>query len=160
MEPPVNLRCTHLGPPQGARRHRTALRGGHARAYHDPRHVSEESALASSLATALPEGWSTEDRYRVVIVCWHARPARMKRKADRGTGPIPYRGKPDADNIAKLALDAATRAGVWRDDTQVSQLVVVRWWLPLGSDGVEQGLPRLEISVGQAMEWRNGGHNE
>lgn len=37
-----------------------------------------------------------------------------------------HRGKPDVDNIAKLALDAIVAAGVLGDDTQVYHLVVER----------------------------------
>jgi Holliday junction resolvase RusA-like endonuclease len=40
----------------------------------------------------------------------------------------PYVGKPDADNVAKLVLDAIVRAGMLDDDTQVSDLHVSRRW--------------------------------
>ena len=32
--------------------------------------------------------------------------------------------KPDADNLAKLVLDALTKAGAWDDDAQVTTLIV------------------------------------
>ena len=38
-------------------------------------------------------------------------------------------GKPDADNLAKLILDQATRTErVWRDDSQVVEMHVVKGW--------------------------------
>lgn len=143
----MRLSATHFGPPQGARRHRMTVRGGHARAYTDARQVSEEASLAEVLRAAVPVGWSTEGTYSVHIVAWFGRPGRLKRKADRGSGMVPHAAKPDADNLAKLVLDAATRAAVWRDDALVYRLQVERWYLPLSSDGVEVGLPRIEVEI-------------
>lgn len=141
------LRATHLGPPQGARRHRMTVRGGHARAYQDPRQAAEEMDLAARLRAELPEGWSTDGGYVVHVVAWFGRPARLKRTKDRGTGELRHLGKPDADNIAKLVLDAATRAGVWRDDALVHTLLVQRMYLALGEEGLEVGLPRIEVMI-------------
>ena len=36
--------------------------------------------------------------------------------------------KPDLDNIAKLILDAMTKAGYWVDDAQVSRLQLEKFW--------------------------------
>jgi len=36
--------------------------------------------------------------------------------------------KPDADNVAKAALDALTTLGAWHDDSQVCQLVIEKFW--------------------------------
>lgn len=150
------LEATHYGRPRGAMRHRTGTRGGRAMAYHDPRHTSEEAAIAALLRGAMPAGWSVDGPWRLALVSWVARPARLKRKADRGTGPIWHPGKPDADNIAKIVMDAATKAAVWRDDSYCCQLSVERWYLGLGSDGLEIGLPRVEIRIETAHPWRHG----
>ena len=39
--------------------------------------------------------------------------------------PVP---KPDVDNYAKSILDAATKAGVWEDDSQVASLSIEKRW--------------------------------
>ena len=40
--------------------------------------------------------------------------------------------RPDADNMAKVLLDSMTRAGFWRDDAQVADLEIVKYWGPVG----------------------------
>jgi Holliday junction resolvase RusA-like endonuclease len=47
-------------------------------------------------------------------------------KADRHGKPHTFR--PDADNLAKLALDAVMKAGLFKDDSQVSMMVVRKTW--------------------------------
>lgn len=123
------------------------VRGGHARAYKDDRQAAEEHDLAGRLRAELPVGWSTDGAYVVHIVAWFGRPARLKRAKDRNTGELRHLGKPDVDNVAKLVLDAATRAGVWRDDALVHTLLVQRMYLALDGEGVEIGLPRIEVLI-------------
>lgn len=40
--------------------------------------------------------------------------------------------KPDVDNLAKLILDAMTKAGYWLDDNQVCDLRVTKYNSPIG----------------------------
>lgn len=69
-----------------------------------------------------------DEPVRVDVVLVEARPERLRRRADPD-GRIPMaKGRVDVDNAAKLVLDAATRAGVWRDDTLVCVLHVERWY--------------------------------
>lgn len=135
------------GPPQAARRHRVAVRGGHARAYHDAAHTHAEAGIADALRSELPEGWSTDGPIQVIIHAYFGRPARLKRRKDAGDQRRAYTGKPDGDNIAKLVMDAATKAGIWRDDGQVAALSVRKWYLDLNHDGGEVGLPRIEVTI-------------
>lgn len=51
-------------------------------------------------------------------------------KADRYGKPHTFR--PDADNLAKLALDAVMDAGLLKDDAAVSTLVVTKTWAAKG----------------------------
>jgi len=51
-------------------------------------------------------------------------------KADRHGRPHTFR--PDADNLAKLALDAVMSAGLLKDDAAVSTLVVTKTWAGKG----------------------------
>ena len=51
-------------------------------------------------------------------------------KADRHG--LPHTFRPDADNLAKLALDAVMDAGLLKDDAAVSTLVVTKTWADKG----------------------------
>ncbi|MCP4833087.1 MAG: RusA family crossover junction endodeoxyribonuclease [Gammaproteobacteria bacterium] len=44
--------------------------------------------------------------------------------------------KPDLDNIVKAVLDALTNHGIWKDDSQVVQLLVLKRW----ADGCDNGV--------------------
>lgn len=138
-----------LGTPQGARRHRTALRGNRAVAYHDAAHAASEQAIAQ-LAHIRWGCQPLDEPLTLRIVTHHQRPQALS-KARRwwGDGARPFVGKPDADNIAKLVMDALTKAGVWVDDTRVARLVVERWYLPVGVDGSQVGVERTEVEVGR-----------
>ena len=52
---------------------------------------------------------------------------RMPTKAKDRWGK-PHTFRPDADNLAKLALDAMMRAGLLKDDSSVSSLVIKKTW--------------------------------
>lgn len=45
--------------------------------------------------------------------------------------------KPDVDNYAKAVLDAMTKAGVWKDDSQVAFLAIKKQWGDVGSLSIE-----------------------
>lgn len=45
---------------------------------------------------------------------------------------LPHLHRPDADNLAKLALDQVVRAGLLKDDSSVSSLVVTKTWAAKG----------------------------
>jgi len=50
-------------------------------------------------------------------------------KGLKPSAPQAHVGKPDADNLAKLILDQATRTErIWRDDSQVVEMHVVKGW--------------------------------
>lgn len=142
------MRVIVYGPPQGARRHRSTRSG---RQYHGADHRDAETAIVDAirdeirrmrlLGPHVPPGTAA----RVEIRTEHRRPARLRRKRDRGVCTW-YTGKPDADNIAKLVMDACTLAGVWHDDTCVSELTVCRRYVFLGADGIE-GRERTEITI-------------
>ena len=40
----------------------------------------------------------------------------------------PHTHKPDGDNLSKLVLDAMEKAGVFKNDSQVAQAPVEKWW--------------------------------
>lgn len=52
----------------------------------------------------------------------------------KDSAPERYTKKPDADNLAKAVLDAITQlGGFWKDDAQVTRLVVTKNYSTLGS---------------------------
>jgi crossover junction endodeoxyribonuclease RusA len=53
---------------------------------------------------------------------------------------FPDRRRCDVSNRVKAAEDACTKAGVWKDDSQVRRLVVERM-------GVDKGCPRAELVI-------------
>jgi Holliday junction resolvase RusA-like endonuclease len=58
---------------------------------------------------------------------------------------LPFVGKPDIDNIAKIVLDSLTKGGVMTDDTRVASLVCSKVYTALRHDspGVEVAVWRL-----------------
>lgn len=142
---PALVRFVVPGSPKGAARHRTAMRGNRAVAFHAKDHVVAERDVTLSARAAAGSALLHDGPVTLHIVAWFARPQRLQRKKDRGTGSLPYVGKPDADNVAKLVMDGMTKAGVWRDDTQVATLVVERRYVGLHADGTPAGEARVEV---------------
>lgn len=134
------------GPVVGAQRVRATRTGTHLRMYSAPAHVAAEGRIV----VATREVWSgapLDEPCFLFIHIWSARPQRLMRKRDRSGLPVPATGKPDLDNVAKLVMDALTRAGVWVDDTRVCRLEVERWYSPLDLDGNLVQAPRMIVQV-------------
>jgi Holliday junction resolvase RusA-like endonuclease len=89
-------------------------------------------------------GWKgappLEGPLKVVVRAVKARPKNMRRKADPD-GLMWRTRKPDADNVAKSLLDAATKAGIWHDDAQVVHLEVFSLYAE------KDGSPRVEVEI-------------
>lgn len=147
QRPRADLEFTVPGAPQGARRVRAFVRGKHAAVHPDDRHIQAEAYIRVAAVQAWQGRPALDCAVELVVTCWWSRPARLRRKRDRGDGPLPYTGKPDADNVAKLVMDAMTKAGVWRDDTRVSDLVVRRRYLGLDADGNDVGVERVDVKL-------------
>lgn len=131
------------GPPKGSERARSK---GRMR-FHSEAHNLALGALVQAAIRADDFEGMRATPVRVVIETWHRRPKKKANtRAMRGAPEVPFKGKPDADNIAKLVMDACTRAGVWTDDTVVAQLEVRRWWVAVDEDG-EQGPEKTTVSV-------------
>lgn len=115
---------------RGASRPRATRRGAHAAVYMPPEHRDAEADLVALLASAASEqGWTRVERPGIVALTIRLYVDRPKREMGVGWPDDPYLvgGKPDADNVAKLVMDAGTKAGLWQDDTQVAALLVDRW---------------------------------
>jgi len=66
------------------------------------------------------------------------------------TEVVPRTTKPDVDNLAKLILDAMTKAGYWHDDNQVCDLRITKYDGPIGG---------LAVTVMEANS-RNAGKSD
>ena len=88
----------------------------------------------ATLQAGMPPDWTPiAGPVRVQVTFVFARP-----KAHFGTGrnaavvkpgaPYHHHQKPDADKLLRAVLDAATTAGVWRDDSQVSSAHATKAW--------------------------------
>lgn len=158
------LVVTVIGAIKGAKRSRAVLRGCPLKHRHEGnalptqcnavigQYMPDDHEEAEARLTVAARGsWVGMAPLDVAVVVevetWHDRPARLRRTKDRCSGVVPYVGKPDADNVAKLVLDAFSKAGVWSDDTRVSTLTVRRRYVPLDAAGLPIGVERTIVRV-------------
>lgn len=85
---------------------------------------------------------------QVTLAATYARPKshyRTGRNADVLRDDAPYwkTSAPDADKIARAALDAITASELWRDDAQVVALTVSKNYTDLGTPGLRIVLQEL-----------------
>ena len=83
---------------------------------------------------------------RVEIVATFARPKSRMSKAG-AHGPVHHTVKPDADNLAKLVLDAMQSVGVITDDKIVCELQVVKLWAGYDWGGRASGEAFVQVSI-------------
>lgn len=95
---------------------------------------AEAAAAVADVMSVFPDGtFPIEGPATVGLIITVARPKTTK---------LPH-PKPDVDNYAKPVLDAMTKAGVFRDDSQVAMLAVLKKWGDEPSIGIEitEGVP-------------------
>ena len=118
----MNLTITIPGIARGKGRPRF----GNGRAYTDAATVNAEAwvkACAEPHRPAVPMEGPLAVRLDVAVgvpASWSA-----KKRGAALDGALRPTGKPDADNVAKLALDPLNGL-LWRDDSQVVELTVVK----------------------------------
>ena len=88
-----------------------------------------------------------DEAVTVQVDCYFCRPQRLRRVRHRGDGPLPYVGTPDSDNAAGLPLDGLVRAGVLRDDSRVSDLIVHRRWIGLDDAGRDEAPEHTRVRL-------------
>jgi len=109
--------------PIGKGRPRAAARGGHAVLYTPSRTAAWEDAACVSIMRQA-HGEVMRGPVAVSIVAVFSR-TKAQLQTDRagnvkaGAGRLWHVKKPDADNVAKITLDALVRAGVLEDDCSV-----------------------------------------
>lgn len=72
-----------------------------------------------------------EGPVRLTIDVFFERPERLNRKRDP-EGPVRHTAKPDRDNLDKAILDALKEAGLFKDDAQVCDGPVRKWYAAKG----------------------------
>lgn len=76
-----------------------------------------KGAIAAAAAAHRPAS-PLEGPIRLDVDFFFPRPARLMRAKD-ADGLIPHTAKPDRDNLDKAVCDCLTQLGFWRDDAQV-----------------------------------------
>lgn len=135
-QPPKSWSFFAGGQPKGQPRPRAFAFQGRARMY-DP--GTAEHWKAAVAAAAKDSGCRTGMTCPVCveIVFQFMRPkSHFGRNGMKDSAPECHAQKPDLDNLAKAVLDALTAIGVWRDDSQVIELLARKVWV---SDPLEQG---------------------
>ena len=148
------LDCTIPGQPIGKGRPLFARRGAGVVTRTPDRTAAWEHLAAEYLRAAWRQAPIARDVPVVVeVVALFDRPQRLRGTKRRPADPerLPHVGKPDADNVSKIALDALVLAGVLEDDACVSDAhtrkrytgagelpgvrVTVRRWMPDAATG-------------------------
>jgi len=131
------LRFSVPGEPRGWARARTQG----ARFFTDTKTRSEKQAVAAWAMEAGAQIMEGPINLRLTAYLRMPQSVSKRRRADMLSGAERPTKKPDVDNVAKLAMDALN--GVcWRDDVQVVDLSVRKFW---------SETPRLEIEISPSM---------
>jgi Holliday junction resolvase RusA-like endonuclease len=67
----------------------------------------------------------------------------MSKKNKQALQYKPHTVKPDIDNLVKLVLDAMTKAGFWKDDSQVVILKAEKRWAGNEECGISVEVKRV-----------------
>lgn len=127
------------GKMRGKGRPRARVMGKFAHIHTDTKTANAEAMVRQFAALAMRGRNLLEGPLKLSVTVWLQRPASWS-KRKRAENPIPT-GKPDLDNIAKLLSDSCNGI-VFTDDSQISDLRIVRLFVP---DGVPEC---TEIIVG------------
>lgn len=117
------------GTPKGQPRPRAFVRGNRAAVYDPGTAEGWKSAIA--VACAELEGEMIESPLSVDLTFFMPRPKSHFKKSGQLKDSAPtylFDKKPDADNLAKAVLDALTAIRVWKDDDQVCELTVRKYY--------------------------------
>ncbi len=131
------------GRPKAQPRTRATARNGRAFVY-DPGTADDWKSLVMLALRSQSGRFSSGEPVKVFLQFFMPRPKRLCRAKDPA-GPIPHTAKPDADNLAKAVMDAASVCGVWGDDRQVAGLYIEKYYTSKkGDDGM-----RIQIATAE-----------
>lgn len=124
------------GPPVAKARARTVVNRGRVHSFTPARTTAYESTVRLAFTTAYPVYVPLDGSLSVKITAGFQLPKRLVGKI--GTN-LRHSSRPDADNVAKSITDALNGV-VWRDDSQISDLVVYKRY---------SLTPRVEVEIRQ-----------
>ena len=127
------------GDPQGKRRARFVRAGHFIKSYADPKTVNYETFIREMFCVAYPGFVPLEGALEVEIraFCGMPKTVSKKKRVLMENGEVRPAKRPEADNIAKVILDALTGLA-FKNDSQVTRLVVEKSY---------SGRPRVEVEV-------------
>lgn len=122
-----------LGDPKGQPRPKAFVRGGHAAVYDPGTAEGWKNSIAVAAKEAGAVGIMLEGPLCVSLCCWFKRPQSHYRTGKRSSElrdgiDLWHTKKPDADNVFKAAADALTHLGVWRDDSQIAEVKIKKYY--------------------------------
>ena len=130
---PILIRIDSIPPRATAQQKGVFIAGGRPRFFKKKKQASEERNTVALLVAAKPKEFVPFAGPISVSLClvWPYRKSEKKSAVAAGI-ELPMDVRPDADNLAKMMLDAVGAAGFWRDDAQVATLTIRKLWGPVG----------------------------
>lgn len=123
------IRIDAIPPRATAQQKGVFVAGGRPRFYKKARQEREEQNTVALLVAAKPKNFTpfTGPICVFLDLVWPYRKSEKKSVVRAGL-LIPMDVRPDVDNLAKMMLDAASAAGLWRDDSQITTLMIRKSW--------------------------------
>ena len=135
------------GVPRGKGRPRFSFKSGHA--YTDAATTEYEGKVLKAWKCENNFTFTDKAPISVFIKAYFPVPVSYSKKKRAALFDTPFMGKPDADNIAKIILDALSakrdlqsKWAAWKDDAQIDVLVVTKRYVSSDAE-----LPRVEVEV-------------
>jgi Holliday junction resolvase RusA-like endonuclease len=116
--------------------------------YPAPASIQYQRAIAKVARIAMGSRPLLQGALKLVIVAVFPVPPSWRRAERRAAlaGHLRHAVRPDADNLAKAVMDAM-KGVVWRDDTQVADLVVAKWYGPAHAVGIDVNVTEIEFAA-------------
>ena len=122
-----------------------------------PRYDKVPETWAKLAVDCFADAWGGRPPYAepaaMLVVAYHARPKRLCRRKDPRETIRAGRCKPDVDNCAGIAMDAAKKAGVIVEDARVVPLLVERVYVAIDEGGNPVEAERTEVRLYSVRAW-------
>ncbi len=129
----MQIRIDSIPPRATAQQKGVFVAGGRPRFFKKAKQARDEQNTVALLVAAKPRGFKPFAGPIAVklLLSWPYRKSEKRSTVSAGIR-VPMDVRPDADNLAKMMLDAIGSAGYWRDDAQVTTLTIQKAWGPDG----------------------------